>query len=134
VGAPVIILRSLDPPKVTNGTRCIITSLSRNVINARISSGRYIRKEITIPRISLIPSDSTLPFQFRHLQFPVSLCIAMTINKSQGQSLKAVGINLTSQCFTLYVALSRVGMPQSVTSLIKEDNKTRNVVYKETLQ
>ena len=48
----------------------------------------------------------------------------MTINKSQGQSLKAVGINLTSQCFThgmLYVALSRVGMPNSVIILEKED-------------
>ena len=118
VGAPIIIMRSLDPPKITNGTRCIITSLSPNVINARISSGRYTREDITISRIPLIPSDSTLPFQFRRLQFPVSLCFAMMINKSQGQSLKAVGINLTSQCFThgmLYVALSRVGTPNSVT-------------------
>ena len=50
----------------------------------------------------------------------------MTINKSQGQSLKAVGINLTSQCFThgmLYAALSRVGMPSLVTILVKEDKK-----------
>ena len=54
----------------------------------------------------------------------------MTINESQGQSLKAVGINLTSQCFThgmLYVALS------SITILVKEDKKARNVVYKEAL-
>ena len=28
VAAPIIILRSLDPPKVTNGTRCVITKLS----------------------------------------------------------------------------------------------------------
>ena len=96
VGAPIIILRSLDPPKVTNGTRCIVTSLSSNIINAKISSGRYKGEEVTIPRIPLIPSDSTLPFQFRRLQFPIPLCFAMTINKSQGQSLKAVGINLTS--------------------------------------
>ena len=27
VGAPIIILQSLDPPKITNGTRCIITDL-----------------------------------------------------------------------------------------------------------
>ena len=60
----------------------------------------------------------------------------MTINESQGQSLKAVGVNLTSQCFThgmLYVALSRVGVPNSITILVKEDKKARNVVYKEAL-
>ena len=83
VGAPIIILRSLDPPKVTNGTRCIITSLSPNVINAGISSGRYIGEEITIPHIPLISSDSTLPFQFRRLQFPVSLCFADNQQKSR---------------------------------------------------
>ena len=27
ISAPIIILRSLDPPKVTNGTRCVITKL-----------------------------------------------------------------------------------------------------------
>ena len=27
VGAPIIILRSLDPPRVTNGTRCVIAKL-----------------------------------------------------------------------------------------------------------
>ena len=32
VAAPIIILRSLDPPKVTNGTRCVITKLSVNTI------------------------------------------------------------------------------------------------------
>ena len=37
--APIIILRSLDPPKVTNGTRCVITKLSANTIEARISHG-----------------------------------------------------------------------------------------------
>ena len=37
VSAPIIILRSLDPPKVTNGTRCVITKLSANTLEARIS-------------------------------------------------------------------------------------------------
>lgn len=120
-GAPIIIMRSLDPPKVTNGTRCIVTNPLPNVINAKISSGKYTGQDIIIPRIPLIPTDSMLPFQFRCLQFPISLCFAMTINKSQGQSLKAVGIDLTSHCFThgmLYVALSRVGTPNSVTVLV----------------
>ena len=55
VAAPIIILRSLDPPKVTNGTRCVITKLSANTIEARISHGRYAGQNIIIPRIPFIP-------------------------------------------------------------------------------
>ena len=68
LAAPIIILRSLDPPKVTN--------------EVRISHGRYAGHDIIIPRIPLIPSNSTLPIEFRRHQFPVALCFAMTINKS----------------------------------------------------
>ena len=134
VSAPIIILRSLDPPKVTNGTRCVITKLSANTIEARISHGRYAGHDIIIPRIPLIPSNSALPFEFRRLQFPVALCFAMTINKSQGQTFKAVGVDLTNESFThgmLYVALSRVGSPNCLTLLVGGNRKTRNVIYNE---
>ena len=100
VAAPMMILRSLEPPRVTNGTRCVITKLSANTIEARISHGRYAGHDIIIPRIPLIPSNSTLPFEFRRLQFPVTLCFAMTTNKSQGQTFKAVGIDLSNESFT----------------------------------
>ena len=134
LAAPIIILRSLDPPRVTNGTRCVITKLSANTIEARISHGRYAGHDIIIPRIPLIPSNSTLPFEFRRLQFPVALCFAMTINKSQGQTFKAVEVDLTNESFThgmLYVVLSRVGSPNCLTLLVREGFKTRNVVYNE---
>ena len=134
LAAPIIILRSLDPPKVTNGTRCVITRLSANTIEARISHGRYAGHDIIIPRIPLIPTNSALPFEFRRLQFPVALCFAMTINKSQGQTFKAVGTDLTNESFThemLYVAPPRVGSPDCLTLLVREDRKTRNVVYSE---
>ena len=49
ISAPIIILRSLDPPKVTNGTRHKITKLSANSIEARISHGRYAGHDIIIP-------------------------------------------------------------------------------------
>ena len=54
----------------------------------------------------------------------------MTINKSQGQTFKAV----TEESFMhgkLYVALSRVGYPDTLTLLVRDDHKTRNVVYSE---
>jgi len=131
VGALSIILRSLDAPRVTNDTKCVINKLSANCIEAKISDGRHAGHEIIIPRIPLIPSNS---FEFRRVQFPVSLCFAMTIKKSQGQILKAVGVDMTDDSFThgmLPVALSRVSSPDCLTLLVREDHKTRNVVYSE---
>jgi ATP-dependent exoDNAse (exonuclease V) alpha subunit len=46
----------------------------------------------------------------RRLQFPIKLAFALTINKSQGQSLNVVGVDLDKEVFEqgqLYVALSR---------------------------
>ena len=60
----------------------------------------------------------------------------MTINKSQGQTFKAVGVDLTNESFThgmLYVALSRVGSPECLTMIVREKRKTRNVIYNEIL-
>ena len=58
--------------------RCVITKLSST--EARISNGKYAGHDIIIPCIPLIPSNSALAFEFRWLQFPVALCIVMTIN------------------------------------------------------
>ena len=65
ISTPIIILRSLDPLKVTNGTRCVMTKLSANTIEARISHGRQAGHDIIIPHIPSIASNSTLPFEFR---------------------------------------------------------------------
>ena len=70
----------------------------------------YNGSEVFIPRIDFIPKTE-LPFEFKRRQFPVRVCYAMTINKSQGQSMKYVGLYLPEPVFThgqLYVGLSRV--------------------------
>jgi ATP-dependent DNA helicase PIF1 len=41
-----------------------------------------------------------LPFELHHRQFPVQLEFAMTINKSQGQSLGTVGLDLQDLVFS----------------------------------
>jgi Helicase len=71
----------------------------------------------------------------------------MTINKSQGQTLKKVGVYLPEPVFThgqLYVAASHVNHPQNIQFAITPlktpssdqilTNKTRNIVYTEVLQ
>jgi len=50
---------------------------------------------------------------------------AMSINKAQGQSLQFAGIDLRNDCFShgqLYVASSRVGSPNNLTSLPPADS------------
>ncbi|GJX67123.1 DNA helicase, partial [Tanacetum coccineum] len=60
------------------------------VIEARIITGTRISEKVFLPRISLINRDLQAPFIFKRKQFPVKLCYAMTITKSQGQSLERI--------------------------------------------
>ena len=66
-------------------------------------------------------SDSRLPFKFQRKQFPIIVSYAMTINKSQGQSLSKVGLFLRNSVFShgqLYIAFSKVTNPQGLKVLI----------------
>ncbi|KAF7153661.1 hypothetical protein RHSIM_Rhsim01G0106000 [Rhododendron simsii] len=71
-------------------------------------------------------------------QFPVHLAYAMTINKSQGQFVKFIGVNLRISVFSygqLYVALSRCTSFDRIPVLLpkEEIDSTINIVYPEVL-
>ena len=75
------------------------------------------------------------PFQFKRIQFPVKLSFVMTINKSQGQSIKHCGLYLENPCFShgqFYVGASRVGAQKNL-KIFAPENKTVNIVYQEVL-
>ncbi|CAI9296552.1 unnamed protein product [Lactuca saligna] len=137
-----MLMRNINQREgLCNGTRLIVTQLLPSVIEASIITGISIGKRVYIPRIKFVHNTSDLPFIFIRKQFPLKVCYAMTINKSQGQSLKKVGLYLKNSVFThgqLYAALSRATSPDSIKILLQQEdtlpfNCTRNVVFKDLL-
>ena len=138
IGAPIMILRNIDPSQgLCNGTRAILTKASERVLEVRILGGDHAGKLAFIPRITLCTTNNDLPFELRRRQFPVR-AFAMTINKSQGQSVKHIGLDLRRSVFThgqLYVALSRCTSSLRIKVLIeaKDIFSTPNIVFPEVL-
>ena len=136
---PLILIRNLNPRQgLCNGTKMFfIKHLDHKVLQCRLEGSERI---VLIPRILFIPQSNDFPFEWSRRQFPVMPAFAMTINRSQGQTLNFVGIWLRKQCFThgqLYVGCSRVGDPKKLKFAIMKEgagNKdVNNVVFREIL-
>ena len=135
-----------------NGTRVVIDKIGKFILQTRVlteRNGERRWRTFYVPRITCTSKPGKLQsFVLKRRQFPVRLAYAMTINKSQGQSLTNVGLFLPRPVFghgQLYVALSRVGDPNFIQALVMDNASqgrmpgddrvyTRNLVYKEVLQ
>ncbi|KAI8523383.1 hypothetical protein RHMOL_Rhmol13G0069100 [Rhododendron molle] len=138
IGCPIILLRNIAPKVgLCNGTRLMVVRCGTRIIEAQILTRDKFGNLVSIPRISLTPSSSEFPFEMTRCQFPIRLAYAMTINKSQGQSVKFVGVDLCTSVFShgqLYVALSRC-TSGDYTGVLSSDasNSTTNIVHPEVL-
>ena len=83
IGVPIILLRNLNPSEgLCNGTRLIVRNFQNKVIDAEIITGPHIGKRVFIPRITLSPSENSLPFTLKRLQFPIRVAFSMTIRSN----------------------------------------------------
>ena len=105
-------------------------------------TGTHAGHIVFIPRIALTTTkDCHLPFTLTRRQFQIKPSYAMTINKSQGQTMTKVGIYLPQSAFThgqLLVAMSRVksyyGLQFAMTPPSETiTSYTNNVVFKSAL-
>ncbi|KAF1865966.1 hypothetical protein Lal_00041664 [Lupinus albus] len=143
VGTLIMLLRNLDQSeRLFNGKRMVVTEMTNHVLEAKIMSGKNVGHIIYIPWMSMSPSQTPWPFKLIRRQFPIIISYAMTINKSQGQSLESVGLYLPKPVFShsqLYVAILRVKNKKGLKILIhdKDGNtlkSTTNMIYKDVFQ
>ena len=139
-GCPVMILHNLDPANgVCNASRGILRDWGNRVLQVELLTGEHAGERVFIPRIACQPTEDQVAFKFTRKQFPVRLCFSMTINKSQGQSVKHVGLDLRSPVFThgqFYVGVSRVTSWQNIKAIWDDKESsavTKNIVFDEVL-
>ena len=87
---------------------------------------------VLIPRIYFHAQVSRNSITFNRIQFPLRIAYSLTINKSQGQTLSRIGLDMRSDGFAHgqpHVALSRAKSRHSVMILLPPDNVMNNTPH-----
>jgi len=145
VGSVVMLLQNLMVKDgLCNGTRMVVDAMGDNLIWVRIigMDGCLLHDRFALSRTAFEYDDSDTHktgLKFRRTQFPIKLCFAMTIAKSQGQTFNGkLGLDLYSDIFSpgmLYVALTRVRNGEGVTILTRKPpagqlSTVKNIVWR----
>ena len=129
---PIMLMRNINKKQhLCNGTRLIVQEVSSSLLYA--TNPARNNEQVVLPQIALESDIDRVGILWKRRQFPVCPAFALSMNKSQGQTiLGKIGIFLYSQCFAhgqLYVATSRAIHPDHVKYFLKDrDIGARNVV------
>ncbi|ONI14293.1 hypothetical protein PRUPE_4G273400 [Prunus persica] len=131
--APIMLLRNIDPTLgLYNGTRLLCRGSYQNLIDAEILTGQSVGTRVFLPCIPLKTTETAgLPFELTRKQFPMKLCFALSINKSQdhifshGQLYVDLSMDVSKSTTKVFVKKG------SITG--QEDVFTWDVMYKEVL-
>ena len=131
VGCIVMFIRNVNfDSGIVNGRKGIVRAISPRIVDVEIiAPGSPLVK---VPRILFEVKVGRQGMCFHRRQFPLRVCYAMTINKSQGQTLARVGLDLRSDVFChgqLYVALSRTTSSNSVLLLVQPERLINGVPH-----
>ena len=127
-----MLLRNLcEIDGLVNGTRLLLIRIHPNILEVMITSGSHAKELALIPRITLLTNNAKdSHYNLSRRQFPVRLSFAMTINKSQGQTIGRVLLVLLTPVFThgqLYVATSRTRSHEDLKIFLpKSSNEQEN--------
>ena len=78
-----MIMRNINQSLgICNGTRAIVKEMFDHFLKLEIITEPFKSKEIFLPKMTITPSDTTLPFQLRRRQFPIQLSFAITVTRN----------------------------------------------------
>lgn len=142
IGTKVMLIRNLSVKDgLCNGTVLQIIKCTDTLIHCRMRTKQGF-KTVLIPKVKFEHGHEKdyRGTKFTRIQFPLRVAFASTINKSQGQTLRRVGLALDKQqCFAhghLYVAFSRVRRQEDIriiTSSSAIKDAALNIVEKDLI-
>ena len=125
--------------RLMNNTKVIVREIGRHLVTVETLTEH---RQFVLPRIIF---RFTLPrsgLAIERRQFPLRLCYAITVNKSQGQTLDKVCLDLREHPFAhgqLYVGASCVRNRNNILVLTRDDHLqrgcalTKNIIYQHLL-